>query len=165
MEGRAHKGFEYPHVRHRHITQGDELVMWKQHKKIQDARRLRRTMHGNQTRSDPEVAKEEFSSLVHQDSEEVPRLLRGWHWADTKGGWLDPVMCARARMEKVGYARHHGVHMRVPRGLCFQEHGRAQIKTGRVETEKGPSWKTQHSGTMGCKGFQDRRSTAATPPL
>ena len=156
MEGRAHKGFEYPHVRHRHITQGDELVMWKQHKKIQDARRLRGTMHGNQTRSDPEVAKEEFSSLMHQDSEEVPRLLRGWHWADTKDGWLDPVMCARAS----GKGRVCTTSWSAHACLCFQEHRRAQIKTGWVETDKG-----QRSGTMGSKGFQDRRSTAAAPPL
>ena len=71
---RADKGFEYPHVRHRHISQGDELAMWKQLKQIQDAGRLRRIMHGNQTRSDPEFAKKELSSLRQQESEEVLRL-------------------------------------------------------------------------------------------
>ena len=46
-------------------------------------------------------------------------------------------MCASARKEKVGYIRHHGVHTRVSRGLCFQEHGKAPTKTGWVETDEG----------------------------
>ena len=44
-------------------------------KKIQDARRLRRIMHGNQMRSDPEVAEKVFfSSMMRQDTREVPSL-------------------------------------------------------------------------------------------
>ena len=57
---------------------------------------------------------------MHHDEK---ALLSFWRWADTKGGWLDPELCVKARREEVEYIRHHMVHTRVPRETCLREVG------------------------------------------
>ena len=58
------------------------------------------------------------------------------HW-DDKGGCLDPELCAKARREEVEYIRRLLMDTRVPREVCQRETGRAPIKTGWAETDKG----------------------------
>ena len=55
----------------------------------------------------------------------------------TKGGWLDPELCAKARREEVEHIRRHKMYVRVPREVCSRETGRAPIKTRWAETDKG----------------------------
>ena len=50
---------------------------------------------------------------------------------------LDPELCAKARRQMVECIRRHKMYTRVPRETCLRETGKAPIKTGRAETDKG----------------------------
>ena len=78
----------------------------------------------------------------------------GLHWDDNKGGWLDPMMCAKARREEVEYIRRHKMYTRVPEEVCLRESGRAPTKTGWAETDKGTTRKA-HTREVGHEGVQD----------
>ena len=69
---------------------------------------------------------------VHENDDEqaLLNLWQGWHWDDTKGGWLDPELCAKARREEVEYILRHKMHTRVPRETCVRETRKSPIKTG-----------------------------------
>ena len=45
--------------------------------------------------------------------------------------------CVQARREEVEYIRRHKMYTRVPTETCFRETGKAPIKTGWAETDKG----------------------------
>ena len=64
-------------------------------------------------------------------------VWEGWRWDDNKGGWLDPELCTRAKRDEVEHIRRHKVDTRVSRETCLRETGRAPIKTGWAETDKG----------------------------
>ena len=64
-------------------------------------------------------------------------MWEGWHWDDNKGGWLDPELCTKSRREEVEYIRRHKMYVRVPSEVCLRETGKAHIKTGWAETDKG----------------------------
>ena len=55
----------------------------------------------------------------------------------TKVGWFDPGLCVKARREEVEYIRRHEMYTRVPKEVYLLETGRAAIKTGWAETDKG----------------------------
>ena len=74
---------------------------------------------------------------MHHDEQQQLSVWEGWHWDDNKGGWLDPELCAKARREEVEYIRRHKRYTRVSRETCLRETGRAPIKTGWAETDKG----------------------------
>ena len=101
--------------------------------------------------------------------QELLSVWEGWHWDDNEGGWLDPELCAKARQEEVECIRRHKMCTRVSREVCLRETGRAPLKTGWAETDKGAARKAQCAREMGREGVQDTRETrelyAATPPL
>ena len=96
----------------------------------------------------------EMGRLMHHDEQELLSVWEGWHWNDNKGGWLDPELCAQARREEVEYIRRHKMHTRVSRESCSRETGKAPIKTGWAETDKGRSPTCARGGS--------RRSTRRT---
>ena len=68
----------------------------------------------------------------------------------TRGGWLDPELCAKARREDVEYnSSPQDVHKSPQRGVPTRG-GEAPIKTGRAETDE-----------MGREGAQDSREARA----
>ena len=52
---------------------------------------------------------------MHQDEQELFSAWEGCHWDDSKDGWLDLELCAKARREEVEYIRRHKMYVRVPR--------------------------------------------------
>ena len=64
-------------------------------------------------------------------------LQAGGYWDDAKGGWLDPALVHEGWNEEMGYVRRHEVYIRVPREVCWRETGKAPIKTGWADTNKG----------------------------
>ena len=98
---------------------------------------------------------------MHQDEQELLSVWEGWHWDDNKGGRLDPELCAKARREEVKYIRRHKM-------LCSRETGKAPIKTGWAETDKGQPGKTDVRASWVAKEYKthDRPELyASTPPL
>ena len=64
-------------------------------------------------------------------------MWEGWHWDDNKGGWLDLELRAQATHEEVEYIRRHMMYTRVTKETCLRETGKAPVKTGWAETDKG----------------------------
>ena len=54
-----------------------------------------------------------------------------------KGGWLDLKLCARARREEAEHIRRLKMYTSFPREVCLRETGKAPIKTGWAESDKG----------------------------
>ena len=95
-------------------------------------------------------------------------MWEGWHWDDNKGGWLDPELCAKARREEVGYIRRHKMYVRGPREVCLRETGKAPIKTGWAETDKGQPGKPNVRARWVVKEYKTHARPelyASTPPL
>ena len=61
----------------------------------------------------------------------------GGYWDNARGGWLDSELVAIARSDEMQYVRKHKVYTRVPLEQCWLETGRAPIKTGWADTNKG----------------------------
>ena len=91
------------------------------------------------------------------NKQELLSLWEGWHWDDNKGRWLDPEVCAKARGEEVEYIRRHKMYTRISREGCLRETGRAPIKTGWAETDKGTTREAQRAREAGREGTQDAR--------
>ena len=75
------------------------------------------------------------NALLHEDL--LGSVSGGGYWDDVKGGWLEPSLVVRAREEEMGYVRKHSVYTKVPIAQCWQETGKAPIKTGWADTNKG----------------------------
>ena len=102
------------------------------------------------------------------DAKELLSLWEGWHWDDNKGGWLDPELCAKARRDEVEHICRHKMYTRVPREACPRETGRAPIKTGWAETDKGQPGKPKVRArwvAKDCKTHARPEWYASTPPL
>ena len=87
--------------------------------------------------------------------------------ADNKGGWLDPELCAKAGHEEVAYIRRHKMYVRVPREVCLHETGKAPIKTGWAETDKGQPGKPNVRARWVAKEYKTHARPelyASTPP-
>ena len=95
-----------------------------------------------------------WDKLMHHDEQELLSLCEGWHCNDSKGGWLDPELCARARREEVEYIRRHKMCMRVHREVCMRETAEAPIKTGWAA---GLTREAQRAREVGREGIQDAR--------
>ena len=80
---------------------------------------------------------------------------------DNEGGSLDPELCAKARREEVEYIRRHKMYVRVPREVCLRETGKAPIKTGWADTDKGTAREAQRAREMVAKEYR----THARPEL
>ena len=104
----------------------------------------------------------EMGKLMHQDEQELLSVWEGWHW------WLDPELCAKARREEVEYIRRHKMYVRVPREVCLRETGKAPIKTGWAETDKGQPGKPNVRARWVAKEYKTHARPelyASTPPL
>ena len=105
---------------------------------------------------------------MHQDELELLSAWEGWHWDDSKGGWFDPELFAKARREEVEYIRRHKMYVRVPREACLRETGKAPMKTGWAETDKGQPGKLNVRARWVAKEFKAHARPelyASTPPL
>ena len=114
-----------------------ELEMREQKRKTEDAKRIRGAVHEKNKNKKLSRAQNEMGNLTHHDEQELLSVWEGRHWDDNKGGWLDPELCAKARREEVEYICCHKMYTRVSRETCLRETGRAPIKTGCAETDKG----------------------------
>ena len=105
---------------------------------------------------------------MHHDEQELHSVWEGWHWDDNKGGWLDPELCAKARREEVEYIRRRKMYTTVSRETCLRETGRAPIKTGLAETDKGQPGKPNVRARWVAKEYKTHARPelhASTPPL
>ena len=106
--------------------------------------------------------------------EDLMSLQRGGYWDDAKGGWLDPRLVTEGREEEMGYGRKHQVYVRVPREMCWRETGKAPVKTGWADTNKGTAehpnvrcrWvaKEFNTGPSLCTNFAIGRGQARRIP-
>ena len=74
----------------------------------------------------------------------------------------------RARSEEVEYIRLHKMYTRVSRETCLRETGRAPIKTGWAETDKGQPGKPNVRARWVAKEYKTHarpKLYASTPPL
>ena len=108
-----------------------------QKKKAKDAKRIRGIVHESDKSKGTSHAQEEMEKLMLHDEQELLSLWEGWQWNDNNGGWLDPELCAKARREEVDHIRRYKICTRVSREVCLCETGKAPIKTGWAETDKG----------------------------
>ena len=107
-----------------------ELKTREQKQKATDAKRIRGIVHENdKKKKGMSHVPDEMRQLMHHDEQE---LLGLWD-----GRWLVLKLCANARREEVEYIRCHKMYTRVPRETCLRETGKAPIKTGWEETDKG----------------------------
>ena len=105
---------------------------------------------------------------MHHDEQELLSVWEGWLWDDNQGGWLDPELCAKARREEVEYIRRHKMYTNVSREACLRETGRAPIKTGWAETDKGQPGKPNVRARWVAKEYKTQERPelyASTPPL
>ena len=114
-----------------------ELETREKKRNVEGVKRIRGIVYENNKFKRLSHVQNEMGNLMHHDEQELLSVWEGWHWHDNKGGWLDPELCAKARREEVEYIRRHKMYTRVPRETCPRETGRAPIKTGWAETDKG----------------------------
>ena len=106
-------------------------------RKVEYVQRIRRMVQDNDKSKRLSLTQNEMGRLMHHDKQELPSVREGWRWDDNKGGWLDLEQCVKARREEVEYIPRHKMYSRVSREVCLRETGRAPIKTGCAETDKG----------------------------
>ena len=78
-----------------------ELKVWEQQKKAKDAKRILGIVHESDKNKGASHVRDEIVKLMHHDEQALLSLWQGWHWDDTKGGWLDVELCAKAKREEV----------------------------------------------------------------
>ena len=115
-----------------------ELELRERKRKVEDAKKIRGIFHEkDKSKASRRVEDDLLKKPMHHGEQELLSVWEGWHWDDNNGGWLDPEMCAKARREEKEYIRRHKMYTRVPREVCIRETGKAPIKTGWAETDKG----------------------------
>ena len=119
-------------------------------------RKIREVIENDKNRGTSHV-QDEMEKLMHLDEQELLSLWKRWHWGDNKGGWLDPELelCAKARREEVEYILRHKMCTKVSRETCLRETGKAPIRTGWAETDKGQPGKPNVRARVGHEGIQD----------
>ena len=145
-----------------------ELEAHERQRKVEDAKRICRIFRENDKNKDLSHVQSEMGKLMRHDEQELLSVWEGWHWDDNKGGWLDPELCAKARREEVEYIRRHTMCTGVSRETCLRERGRAPIKTGWAETDKGPPGKPNVHARWVAKEYKTHARPelyASTPPL
>ena len=146
-----------------------ELEKREKKRKVEDVQRIRRMFHENDKSKRRSHMHNKMGGLMYHDEQELLSVWEGWHWDDNEGGWLDPELCAKARQEEVECIRRHKMCTRVSREVCLRETGRAPLKTGWAETDKGQPGKPNVRARWVAKEYRDTRETrelyAATPPL
>ena len=131
-------------------------------------RRIRKIVHENDKNKGFSHVQHDMGRLMHHDGQKLLSVWEGWHWDDTKGGWLDPDLCAQARREEVEYIRRHKLYTRVSREHCLRDTGKAPIKTGWMETDKEQPWKPNVRARWVAKEYKTHARPqlhTPTPPL
>ena len=98
---------------------------------------------------------------MHHDQQELLIVWEGWHLDYNKGGWL-------ARREEVEHIGRHKMYTRFSRETCLRETGRAPIKTGWAETDRGQPEKPNVRARRVAKEYKTNARPelyASTPPL
>ena len=127
-----------------------ELETREHQRKVEGAKKIRRIVHENDKNKGLSHVQNEIGRLMHHDEQELS-VWEGWQWDDNKGGWLDPDLCSQARREEVECIRRHKMYTRVYRETCSRETGKAPIKTGWAETDKGqPGQSTSRTQDQNC---------------
>ena len=137
-------------------------------RKVEDAKKIRGFVHEKDKSKASRRVQDEMERLLYHDEQELRSVWEVRHWDDNKGGWLDPEMCPKARREEVEYIRRHKMHTSVPREVCPSETGRAPIKTGWEETDKGQPGKPNIRARWVAKEYKTHARPelyASTPPL
>ena len=101
-------------------------------------------------------------------SEDLLSFQQGGFWDDNKGGWLSPELVRKARAEEMAYVRWHDVYQRVPRSQCFSDTGKAPIRTGSADANKGAGDMPNVRSRWVAKEFRTHASPklfAPTSPL
>ena len=88
-------------------------------------------------------------------------MSQGGYGDDVKVGWLDDTLVQQARSDEMDYVRKHQVYIRVPRSQCWQETGRAPIKAGWADTNKG----TTESPNVRSRWVAKEYNTGPRPAL
>ena len=137
---------------------------------VEDAKRILRIVrvHDNDKGKRLSHMQNEMGRLMHHVEQELLSVWEGWHWDDDNCGWLDPELCAKARQEEVEYIRRHKMYTRVSREVCLRETGRAPIKTGWAETDKGQPGKPNVRVRWVANEYKTHARPelyASTPPL
>ena len=137
-------------------------------KEAKDAMTIRGVVHKTDKYKGTSHVQAEMGKLMHHDEQELLSLWEGWLWNNNKGGWLDPKLRAKARREEVEYIRRHKIDTSVPREACLRETGKAPIKTGIAETDKGQPGKPNVRMRWVAKEYKTHARLelyASTPPL
>ena len=134
------------------------LETHQQKRKTEDAKWIRGISHDNNKNKESSRVHNEMGNLMRHDEQELLSVCEGWHRDDK---WLDPELCARARREEVEYIRRHKMCTRVSRETCLRETGRAPMKTGWAETDKGQQGKPNVRARWVAKEYK----TLARPEL
>ena len=72
-------------------------------------------------------------------------------WDDVSGQALDPQEVARARQEEIEEYRKHGVYTKVDIQECWDETGKAPVKTKWVDTNKGDKINREYRSRLVAK--------------
>ena len=103
-----------------------------------------------------------INRIIHEHAEDgLFSLTLGGCWDDNKGGWLQPELVRKGREEEMCYVRKHRVYDKVPRSQCYQDTGKAPIKTGWAETNKG----TEAEPNVRCRWVGKEYNTGPRPEL
>ena len=89
-----------------------ELEVWEQKKQSNGAKRMRGVVHDNDKNKGTHHLQYEMGKFMRHDEQAVFSLWHGVHWDGTKGGWLDPELCAKARRDEVEYILRHMMYTR-----------------------------------------------------
>ena len=81
------------------------LETHEQKRKTEDAKRIRGIDHENNKNKGLIRVQNEKVNFMRHGEQELFSVWEGWHWDVNKGGWLDPKLCATARLEEVEYIR------------------------------------------------------------
>ena len=119
---------------------------------------------------------EEEEEQVRKGRLEVEKTLKSsedeetWYeaWDDVKDRELDPKLVMKARSEEVRYIHKSNLYKKAPRSRCYEVTGKAPIKSGWVDTNKGDSENPNYRSRWVGKEYNTGKDTdmfAATPPL
>ena len=116
---------------------------------------------------------EDVINLVHADDEFEGNDIysmdnAGNYTDDVKGGSLDPAEVLKARAEEMSYISKHKLYDKVPRSLCYEKTGKAPIRSGWVDTNKGTSKEPNFRSRWVAKEYRRNACAelfAVAPPL
>ena len=110
-----------------------------------------------------------FLNLMHmEECQMINSLAERYFVDDVKGGYLDTDNVMNARSEEMEYVHNHQLYTKVPRAECFEQTGKAPIRTGWVDTNKGTEKDVKYRSRWVAKEYKKNPQAElfdATPPL